>query len=59
MTILYSASDDIPYSDEIKILLKDIREIRKRKIKYGLKELNSNNLNVNIYNIIYFYLFLK
>jgi len=39
--------------------MKEIQEIRKRKIKYGLKELNSNNHNVNIYNIIYFYLFLK
>jgi len=45
--LLDCASDDIPYSDEIKILLKDIREIRKRKIKYGLKELNSNNLNLD------------
>ncbi|KAL6604973.1 DNA replication complex GINS protein PSF2 [Neocallimastix sp. 'constans'] len=45
--LLDCASDDIPYSDEIKILLKDIREIRKRKTKNGLKLLNSGSIQMD------------
>ncbi|ORX49276.1 GINS complex, PSF2 component [Piromyces finnis] len=45
--LLDSASDDIPYSDEIKILLKDIREIRRRKTKKGLELLNSNYIQLD------------
>ncbi|ORX75537.1 DNA replication complex GINS protein PSF2 [Anaeromyces robustus] len=45
--LLDCASDDIPYSDEIKILLKDIQEIRKRKTKSGLDLINSNNIQLD------------
>jgi len=45
--LLDCASDDIPYSDEIKILLKDIREIRKRKTKNGLKELKYSTIQMD------------
>ncbi|OUM67507.1 hypothetical protein PIROE2DRAFT_5035 [Piromyces sp. E2] len=47
--LLDCASDDIPYSDEIKILLKDIREIRKRKTKKGLELLNSNYIQQSVF----------
>ena len=44
---MYSASDDLPTPEKLRLLLKDIREARQSKIRSGLSAVNSVHLGVS------------
>lgn len=44
--IAHRASDDIPQSEEIRTLIKDIWEVREKKIQSGLASLDQHYLQV-------------
>ena len=44
----HSAQDDIPNSDKILVLLKDIREARQAKSRDGLHNIDHNELTVRL-----------
>lgn len=49
-----SASEDIPDSDEIRAILKSLREARQSKIMTGLGAVNSEHLNVSLESRLWF-----
>ncbi len=43
---IYRASDDIPNSDKLRLVLKDLREARQAKSREGLQQLDHSELSL-------------